>query len=134
MLAEIVKENIALQAAICLVLSIVGMGLIYVGFAFLNKRLFPENLDILYTHTGGFSRMMVFLFASAWPANYLLSKTFVISSASIAGPSIIIATVLVIVANALIMDGVKLTVPVIGATTLAVLSCGLVSWLLAKQL
>ena len=78
-------------------------------------------------------RIAIFLILFAWPLNYLLAKTFQISSASIAGPCIIVSVVLATVVNSLVLDNLKMTVPIFLATLLSVFSCALVSWLLATQ-
>ncbi len=121
------------DGAKCFALSIVAYVLLYGGLTFINGRLFPDFLEGIYAHTGSFWRLMIFLFVAAWPANYLLAKTFQIADASIAGPSILAAIVLITVANSFVLDGTRLTLPVFGATCLAVFSCALVSWLLVTQ-
>ena len=133
MLTVALKDNVVLQAAVCLFLSLLAYALIYGGLAFLNRRLFPAHLDVVYAHTGDVSRMLVFLLLAAAPANYLLAKTFEISSAAVAGAAILAAIVVVTVANAVILDGARLTLPVLAATGLAIFSCSLVSWLLVMQ-
>ncbi len=130
---ESVHLSYVVDAAKCLALSAIGYVLLYGGFAFINGRLFPEMLEGIYAHSGSFIRMMIFLFAAAWPANFLLAKTFQIADASIAGPAILIVVVLITVANSLVLDGTRMTVPLWGATCLAVFSCALVSWLLVTQ-
>ena len=128
-----VEIGYIIGAVKCLVLSTIGYALLYGGFAFINGRLLPDFLETFYSHSGSFIRMMFFLFVAAWPANFLIAKTFQISDASVAGPAILVAAVLVTVVNSFVLDGTRLTMPVFGATCLAVFSCALVSWLLVTQ-
>lgn len=121
-----------LSAVQCFLLGMAGYVLIYGGLAFTNGKFFPQAMAGVYEHTNFWVRLALFSAVICFAANFMFAKMFQISSASVAGPMIIVAVVLTSVGNAIVMDGARLTAPVIGATILALFSCALVSWLLMQ--
>ena len=132
-MSDFIKDNIVAQVILCFLMAVIAQVLVYCGLAFLNKRFYAEQLVGFYEQSPEILRIAIFLILFAWPLNYLLAKTFQISSASIAGPCIIVSVVLATVVNSLVLDNLKMTVPIFLATLLSVFSCALVSWLLATQ-
>ena len=115
------------------ILLLGGYALIFSGIAFSNKLFFPSFLESVYDQTNFFMRVMVFTLCFALPANFLTAKAFQITSSSIAGPMLIGTVLVVSVANAMILDRVQLTLPIIGSAAIALFFCCMTAWLLEGQ-
>jgi len=102
--------------------------LIFSGLAFSNKDLLPELLQPVYDQTNYLIRVVIFTVFLAFPANWLVPKAFQISSASVAGP-LLLATV----TYAMLIDKVRLTMPLTLTAAGALFFCCLTAWLLEKQ-
>ena len=115
----------------CLIFT--GYVLIFSGIAFSNKLFFPSVFDSIYQMLGFGLRTVVFTIIFALPANYLIAKSFGLTSASIAGPMLIAVVVLLSVGNAMILDKVQFTLPITGALAGALFFSCLTAWLLEGQ-
>lgn len=124
------KQAMVMEIFITFCLSFIAYALIYAGVYFLNQRLLPNTLSNVYAHVNLPWRTGLFLVLAALPGNLILAKCFDIAPASIVAPILVVSSVLVIVASAILIDGVRLNWHILGATVLAVFSCGLVSWTL----
>lgn len=115
------------------VFLLAGYAFIFSGIAFSNKQFLPSLLDPLYDQIGFFIRVLIFTLVFALPANFLTAKAFQFSSSSVAGPMLIGTVVLVSIVNAMILDKVQMTFPIIGSTAAALFFCCLTAWLLEAQ-
>jgi hypothetical protein len=112
---------------------IVGHILIFSGLAFTNKLFFPSLLQGIYDQTTFPVRVLMFTFIFALPANFFIPKAFQVTSHSIAGPMLLGVILIIVVVNAMIVDRVQLTLPVLAAGAAALFFCCLTAWLLEGQ-
>lgn len=122
-----------LPAVKTLMLLFGGYVFIFAGIAFTNKRFFTDLLGGVYDNTSFFARVVMFSIIFAIPGNYLISKSFQVSSASVAGPLLILTVLVMTIINAMILDKVTLTLPIIGTASAAMFFCCLTAWLLEAQ-
>lgn len=114
-------------------LLMAGYAFIFSGIAFSNKQFLPSMLDTVYDHTNFFTRVIVFTLFFALPANFLTAKAFQLSSSSVAGPMLIGTVLVVSIVNAMMLDKVQLTLPIVGAASVALFFCCMTAWLLEAQ-
>lgn len=124
--------GIVMPAVQSFLFSTITYVLIFSGLAFVNGRFFPDKLAPVYDHTSYFVRLLIFSFIISLAANYTMFRAFQVTGASLAGPLLVIAFVLISVVNTVLLDHVRLNVPIILTAGVAVMSCGLLSWLLVK--
>lgn len=107
-----------------LALSAVGMGLVYVGIAFLNGFLFPSLLAPVYnlTDNGLLRILMAFPFFFG-PANFLVGLSYKFGGAGIGGVGSLLFTVLWMTTMAIIVDQAKVNLWIVGGALLCVLGC-----------
>lgn len=122
-----------LPAVKTLALLFGGYIFIFCGIAFTNKRFFTDMFTGVYDNTSFFMRVVLFSIVFAIPGNYLISKSFQVSSASVAGPLLILTVVVMTVINAMVLDKVTLTYPIIASIAAAMFFCCLTAWLLEGQ-
>lgn len=108
-------------------LMLAGNALIYSAFAFINGRLWPEGLTLLYTWLPGHGlRLALAMIIFFLPANFLFAYGFRLSSAVLAGSMYMLAAVVGMVVNAMLLDGSRLSWLSAGGVLLVMLGCILV--------
>ena len=120
-------------AAYSFFLLFAGYVLIFLGIAFANKVFLPSIFEDFYSKTNFPVRVFLMSLIFAFPANILISQSFNVTSASIAGPLLLAAVLILTTINAMILDKVQLTLPIIGAASGALFFCCLTAWLLEGQ-
>lgn len=114
-------------------LLVAGYFCIFTGLAFSNKQLFPSVFNGIYDSTNFITRIVIFSVLWGLAGNYFIAKSFQVTSASIAGPLLIIVITLISITNSVILDKIHITLPIIGGAAGAVFFCCLTAWLLEAQ-
>tara|TARA_R110000868_G_scaffold262401_2_gene521062 strand:- start:39251 stop:39622 length:372 start_codon:yes stop_codon:yes gene_type:complete len=110
-----------------LTLSAFGMGLVYVGVAFLNGLLFPQLLTAVYTFSeNGLLRVIVAFPFFFGPANYLVGKAYEVGGAAIGGVGTVVFTVIWMTVMAMLVDGSKLNMLILCGVMIAIAGCVMV--------
>lgn len=84
--------------------AFIGNALVYIGIAFMSGRLFPET-TLSISHP---IRMALFLLMFSLPASLLIGKAISVGGGAVSSVAILTTLVIVLFAQALLLDGVKL--------------------------
>jgi len=93
---------------------LIGQSLVFVSVTFTNGKLLPSLFDDVYDAIPNvWARIGLCLFTTYALANYCIPKGYSVSNAGIAGAAFMIASCLLMVTTALLVDNVKLNSHVI---------------------
>jgi len=93
---------------------LIGQSLVFVSVTFTNGKLLPSLFDDVYDAIPNvWARIGLCLFTTYALANYCIPKGYSVSNAGVAGAAFMIASCLLMVTTALLVDNVKLNSHVI---------------------
>ncbi|MFT7144563.1 MAG: hypothetical protein ACI9TY_001837 [Alphaproteobacteria bacterium] len=107
-----------------LVLSGFGMGMVYLGIAFLNSLLYPQFFAGLYAFSeNGLLRVIIAFPLFFGPANYLVGKAYDIAGPAIGGVGTVVFTVLWMTVMAIVVDQAKVNLWIVAGAMVAIMGC-----------
>jgi hypothetical protein len=88
--------------------------LVFVSITFANGKLMPSLLGNIYQYLPSIgSRVAVCLFTTYALANYFIPKGYAVSNASIGGAAFMIASCLVMVTTAILVDNSRINIHIV---------------------
>ena len=87
--------------------NIAAAAIVFAGITFLNQQFIPSVLAPVYQNTSKFVQLMLMLFLSALPANYLFAMGYRIAGPTTGGVAYVFAVILAMTTVALLLESSK---------------------------